>query len=155
MPDDTPAVPAATEKNPERRAIVHAMQRLLAGTPLRSDGRLTVVSLAAEANVKRYVLTEKHTDLKDQFYARIRAIDRGTAVSENSPELQRMRDRIADLTRETDQQRVVINALARTVQALQCKISAANPDRGVSPRQLRPHLVDPDQGDAKRSHQQN
>jgi hypothetical protein len=150
-----PAVPAPTETNPERSAIVHAMQRLLDGTPLRSDGRLTVVSLAAEANVKRYVLTEKHVDLKDLFYARIRAIDQGTAVSENPPELQRMRDRIAELTRETEQQRLVINALARTVQALQCKLSRANRDGGVSPRPLRPHPVDPDQGDAKRSRQQN
>ncbi len=36
----------------ERNTIRSAMQRLLAGTPLRSDGALTVVSLAAEADVK-------------------------------------------------------------------------------------------------------
>jgi hypothetical protein len=33
----------------ERAEIEAAMDRLLAGTPLRSDGKLTVVSLAAEA----------------------------------------------------------------------------------------------------------
>jgi hypothetical protein len=51
----------------ERGQIHAAMDRLLAGTPLRSDGALTVVSLAAEADVKRHVLTHRHTDLKDEF----------------------------------------------------------------------------------------
>jgi len=37
----------------ERGQIRAAMDRLLAGTPLRSDGALTVVSLAVEADVKR------------------------------------------------------------------------------------------------------
>jgi hypothetical protein len=57
----------------ERAEIQAAMGRLLDGTPLRPDGKLTIVSLAAEAGVKRYVLTHKHTDLKDLFYARIKA----------------------------------------------------------------------------------
>ncbi|QIZ38197.1 hypothetical protein FDZ84_31060 [Saccharopolyspora sp. ASAGF58] len=37
----------------ERAAIQSAADRLLAGTPLRSDGELTVVQLAVEADVKR------------------------------------------------------------------------------------------------------
>ncbi|WP_335992364.1 hypothetical protein [Glycomyces sp. MUSA5-2] len=57
----------------ERAKIIAAMSRLLDGIPLRSDGALTVVSLAVEAEVKRHVLTHRHTDLKDEFYARVRA----------------------------------------------------------------------------------
>ena len=57
----------------ERSEIEAAMDRLLNGTPLRSDGKLTIVSLAAEAGVKRHVLTHKHTDLKDLFNARVKA----------------------------------------------------------------------------------
>jgi septal ring factor EnvC (AmiA/AmiB activator) len=57
----------------ERNAIKSAASRLLAGTPLRSNGALTVVSLAQEADVKRHVLTHRHTDLKDLFYAQVRA----------------------------------------------------------------------------------
>lgn len=57
----------------ERDDIRAAIDRLLAGTPLRSDGALTVVSLAAEASVKRHLLTHRHTDLKDEFYGRVRA----------------------------------------------------------------------------------
>ncbi|MEO3772164.1 hypothetical protein [Micromonospora sp. B9E7] len=61
-----------SDNTDERNAIEAAAARLLAGTPLRSNGALTAVSLAQEANVKRHVLTHRHTDLKDLFYARVR-----------------------------------------------------------------------------------
>ena len=57
---------------PERRLIRDAMARLLDGNPIRSDGKLTVKSLAAEAGLKRWHLTHKHTDLRDEFYDRVR-----------------------------------------------------------------------------------
>ncbi len=58
----------------ERAAIQAAADRLLAGTPLRSTGELTVVQLAAEAGVKRWLLTHKHRDLAEQFQARAKAL---------------------------------------------------------------------------------
>jgi hypothetical protein len=45
-------------------AVIHAMGRLLLGSPLRSDGKLTVKSLAAEAGLRRNKLTHRHTALK-------------------------------------------------------------------------------------------
>ncbi len=57
----------------ERRLIRDAMTRLLDGDPIRSDGKLTVKSLAAEAGLKRWYLTHRHTDLRDEFYDRVRA----------------------------------------------------------------------------------
>src|SRR5258708_292633 len=63
-----------TDEN-ERKAITEAMQRLLAGKPLRSSGRLDIVTLAEEAGLKRNKLTHKHTDLKDLFNAERRARD--------------------------------------------------------------------------------
>ena len=51
------------ETNPQRIAILNAADRLLAGTPKRSTGNLSVVQLAIEANVKCWVVTQKHTDL--------------------------------------------------------------------------------------------
>ena len=59
-------------EEPERRLIREAMTRLLDGDPIRSDGKLTVKSLAAEAGLKRWYLTHKHTDLRDEFYDRVR-----------------------------------------------------------------------------------
>ena len=57
---------------PERRLIRDAMARLLDGNPIRSDGKLTIKSLAAEAGLKRWYLTHKHTDLRDEFYDKVR-----------------------------------------------------------------------------------
>ena len=57
----------------ERRQIRDAMDRLLAGDPIRSDGKLTIKSLADEADLKRWLLTHRHTDLQDEFRDRVRA----------------------------------------------------------------------------------
>lgn len=57
----------------ERRLIRDAMDRLLTGQPIRSTGALTVVALAEEAGVKRHLLTHRHPDLKDEFYAKVKA----------------------------------------------------------------------------------
>jgi predicted ribosome quality control (RQC) complex YloA/Tae2 family protein len=103
----------------ERAEIEAAMDRLLAGIPLRSDGKLTVVSLAAEAGVKRHALTHKHTDLKDSFYARIKA-QHSVPASET-----KLREQIADLVRklndmraERDEYKQAADALARTLNVL-------------------------------------
>jgi len=65
------AVPRGHETDPNRRAIIAAMNRLLAGAPHRSNGRLNVSQLAIEANVKRWHLTHQHPDLKDLSQAQV------------------------------------------------------------------------------------
>jgi hypothetical protein len=57
----------------ERARIRAAMDRLLAGQPTHSNGSLTAVALAAEADVHRMALHKRHVDLKEEFYARVRA----------------------------------------------------------------------------------
>ncbi|MEU7160884.1 hypothetical protein [Streptomyces chrestomyceticus] len=59
----------STDRTAERDAIQAAAQRLLARTPTRSTGALAVVQLAAEAGVKRWVLTHKRPDLRAEFEA--------------------------------------------------------------------------------------
>jgi hypothetical protein len=86
-----------------------AIQRLLAGQRIRSTGALTVLQLAAEAGVKRRVLTHKHVDLKDEFERRrteiggvpaafqalhARAIDAEAANTPLAKENKRLRDQI-------------------------------------------------------------
>jgi uncharacterized membrane protein YccC len=56
-----------TESDPQRRAILAAADRLLAGFPRRSTGNLSTVQLAIEAGVKYWVVAQKHTDLRDHF----------------------------------------------------------------------------------------
>lgn len=65
----------SSDDQTERLLIREAMQRLLDGEPLRSDGKLTVKSLADEAGLKRWFLTHKHKDLQAEFRERINQID--------------------------------------------------------------------------------
>lgn len=57
----------------ERDQIRAAMDRILGGTPQRSNGALTIVALATEAGVPRNALTQRHLDLKNEFYEKVRA----------------------------------------------------------------------------------
>ena len=63
----------AQEQDPQRLAILAAADRLLAGTPRKSTGNLSVVQLAAEASVKYWVVAQRHTDLRDHFQKLARA----------------------------------------------------------------------------------
>lgn len=56
----------------ERDRIRAAMRRILDGEPQRSNGALTVVALALEAEVPRNALTQRHPDLKNAFYELVR-----------------------------------------------------------------------------------
>ena len=89
------------------------------GTPLRSSGKLDIVSLAQEAGVKRNKLTHKHTDLKDLFYAQKRTRD---GVPDNEIKL---REQIAALQKsnqslrnERDRYRLTSETFARALHVL-------------------------------------
>jgi hypothetical protein len=64
-----PATTAWTtqETDPQRIAILAAADRLLSAAPRRSTGNLSVVQLASEADVKYWIVAQKHTDLRDHF----------------------------------------------------------------------------------------
>ena len=129
------------------REIEAAMDRLLNGTPLRSDGKLTIVSLAAEAAVKRRALTHKHTDLKDLFNARVKAQDSvpasEAALREQNAGLHRKLD---DMRAERDEYKQAADALARALNVVttendELRRRASRPLEFTGPRplgQLRP-----------------
>jgi hypothetical protein len=104
----------------ERDQIKAAMHRLLAGIPLRSNGSLTIVALADEADVKRHLLTHRHTDLKVEFNARVRV--RGH-VPDNErrlrDDLTKATERIQQLTEENNRLQAENDALARIVNVLE------------------------------------
>ena len=103
----------------ERERIRAAMDRVLDGTPERSNGALTVVALAIEADVPRNALTQRHTDLKNEFYQRVR--ERG-APSEDETRLRatiaRLKKTIEGKNRELAQARADVPALVRAVNQL-------------------------------------
>ncbi|MGH3281510.1 MAG: hypothetical protein ACRDNW_20565 [Trebonia sp.] len=103
----------------ERERIRAAMDRILAGAPERSNGALTVVALAIEADVPRNALTQRHTDLKNEFYQRVK--ERG-AGNEDEARLRatiaRLRKTIDGKNRELAQLRADVPALVRAVNQL-------------------------------------
>lgn len=97
------------------------MVRLLIGAPLHSDGKLTIVSLAVEAGLRRNKLTHKHTGLKDLFYALVKA---RSHILEPVSEAARTRGRkqqeaLARVRAERDDLRSQAQFLARIVQVLE------------------------------------
>ncbi|MFL0284339.1 hypothetical protein ACJH6H_03650 [Mycobacterium sp. SMC-21] len=102
-----------------RRTIRDAMDRLIDGKPLHSDGKLTIKSLAEEARVKRWLLTHRHTDPQDEFRGRIDGTDTEPPIlmalrDENADAKERIKKLTADVTALT----ATIHQLERIIQVL-------------------------------------
>jgi hypothetical protein len=108
-----------TPEPDERTRIRAAMGRILEGTPERSNGALTVVALALEAGVPRNALTQRHTDLKNEFYQRVKekGTDNGDEVRLRAT-IARLKKTIAAKNRELAQLRADVPALVRAVNQL-------------------------------------
>jgi AcrR family transcriptional regulator len=110
---------AATDDDPVRASILAAMDRLLNATPQRSEGRLSVSQLAAEAGVKRWHLTHQHTDLKDIFQARVRQSQAGQAASARTASAyEELKARHAELQRHCADLEDRLQLYATTINAL-------------------------------------
>jgi septal ring factor EnvC (AmiA/AmiB activator) len=103
----------------ERDRIRAAMERILAGTPERSNGALTIVALAQEADVPRNALTQRHTDLKNEFYQHVQ--ERGGPSELETrfrATISKLRATIANKNSELSQLRVDVPALVRVINQL-------------------------------------
>ncbi len=87
----------------------------MAGAPERSNGALTVVALAVEADVPRNALTQRHTDLKNEFYQRIKE---GGDEARLRATIARLRQAIADKNKELARLRTDVPVLVRVVHQL-------------------------------------
>ena len=123
----------------ERDRIRAAMQRILDGVPQRSNGALTIVALAVEAGVPRNALTQRHPDLKNEFYELV--AERG-ATPEIETQLRatiaKLKATIANKNRELAQFKTDFPALLRAVNQLtlenqQLREALANPHGTVIP----------------------
>jgi len=102
-----------------RRAIRDAMERLIQGKPIRSNGKLTVKSLADEAGVKRWVLTHQYTDLQNEFRSLIaNQHEVPTVLHSIEEDNKALKERISKLLSEVAEQAEENNRLARIIQVL-------------------------------------
>ncbi|OEV10566.1 hypothetical protein AN218_16955 [Streptomyces nanshensis] len=123
------------------------------GAPLHSDGKLTIVSLAAEAGLRRNKLTHKHTGLKDLFYALVKARD---SVPDAMPETARARavkhqQDLARVCAERDDLRTQTQLLTRIVQVLEIENHRLKKTNRDLERQLADRAAVPDLNRRRRS----
>ena len=103
----------------QRRTIRDAMERLFEGNPIRSDGKLTVKSLAAEAGVKRWLLTHRHLDLQDEFRDKIQTHgSTPEAMRSLAADNDRLTRQLKQARADLKQARAEINHYTRVVQVL-------------------------------------
>jgi hypothetical protein len=103
----------------ERDRIRAAMDRILAGTAVNSSGALTIVALAQEAGVPRNALTQRHLDLKNELYERIK--ERGSASDVEvrlRATVAKLKTTIANKNAELARIRADVPALVRAVNQL-------------------------------------
>lgn len=129
----------------ERTAIRTAIQRLLDGTPQRSTGALSVLQLAAEAGLKRWVLTHKHTDLADEFRSRVEDLGPIPAAYSNlDRQVRDAQEANQELRAQNTQLRVQVTAYARVIHELHTAL-ANQPTAGlavIGPKRSTGPLVD-------------
>jgi septal ring factor EnvC (AmiA/AmiB activator) len=123
----------------ERDRIRAAMDRILSGTAQRPNGALTIVALALEAEVPRNALTQRHTDLKAEFYTRV--AERAAPLEVETrlrATITALKKTIANKNTELAQLRADIPALVRAVNQLalenqELREALANPSAEVIP----------------------
>ena len=109
----------ALDDDSVRRAIRDAMDRLIDGQPLYSDGKLTTKALAEEARVKRWLLTHRHTDLQDEFRARIENTETEPPILKRlSEERDAAQKRVKELTSDVTALKATVHQLERIIHVL-------------------------------------
>lgn len=106
----------------EREAIESAIDRLLAGTPLRSTGSLSVVQLVIEAGVQRWRLYPPgpDADLREKFEALVAGRSRSTPrEADLSARLAEERRRSRALRAKNKELRARVDAYAQIIVDLQ------------------------------------
>ena len=124
-----------SKANQYEAAIRAAMDRLLKGDPIRSDGRLTAATLGAESGVARWRLYGEHRHLLDEFRTR-------AALQDNTPRALRdlqekhaklkkrhigTRNKLAQSVADVKRLSCVVNVLALENAQLKERLNKPNP----------------------------
>ncbi|MFI0267165.1 hypothetical protein [Streptomyces luteogriseus] len=130
----------------ERARIRAAMDRILAGTPQHSNGALTIVALAQEAQVPRNALTQRHPDLKNDFYAKVKErgqpTDSERRLRKKITKLKELRaankEQLAQLATDVENLVRVVNQLTLENRQLRRQLATPGPIVRLLPAQPQP-----------------
>ncbi|MFC9534380.1 hypothetical protein ACFT38_28115 [Streptomyces sp. NPDC056975] len=117
-----------TQHQDERARIREAMDRLLAGQATVSNGSLTVVALAVEADVHRMALLKRHADPKNEFYERVRTETKQVPETEK-----RLRETVTKLKKTVSDQTTEIEGLRQQVTLLALASTVLVREKGTQP----------------------
>lgn len=97
-----------------------AADRLLAGTPLHSPGKLTILDLAAEAQVKRWLLTHKYPNkLMAKYQAEFKATrHKSEPVKKAEAESDKLREELAKARTEKRKLTELVETYALMIEQL-------------------------------------
>ncbi|MGR3869459.1 hypothetical protein ACUXZZ_12790 [Streptomyces graminifolii] len=97
-----------------------AADRLLAGTPLYSSGKLTILDLAEEAQVKRWLLTHKYpTTLMAKYQAEFKAAQhKSEPVKKAEAEIDKLREDLSRVRKEKRQLADLLGTYAVMIEQL-------------------------------------
>jgi hypothetical protein len=115
------------DREAERAALRSAADRLLAGTPLRSEsGRLTATELLRESGLRRDVAYGDHRDLVEEFQARVKAQNATpAAMQELADKYSEVKEKLAVVTEDLTKEQAVSAALRRIVAELDLELMQA------------------------------
>ena len=129
----------SSEKDLIRKAILNAMLRIIEGRPLHATvGAFTAKALAAEAQIDRSVLYQKHPDLKDRFIylrdhlhepsrAEVAVTDKLNSARDQIEHLER---RVRETTAERDDWKRAAESLARALNVREREIAQRDRELG-------------------------
>lgn len=128
---------ASRDRDAERSAIRAAADRLLAGTPLDSPGRLTMTELISECGLRRDVVYE-HRNLVDDFKAQVKARrsvpEAAQKLADRAEALEaELTDVKADLVRERETSAYLRRVIAELSIDLQQARQQSQPSAAVTP----------------------
>jgi hypothetical protein len=116
--------------------ILAAMVRVLSGNPtVATPGDLTVTAVVAEAQVKRHLLTHKHTELKDLFYQlRDSCNNPVLAQAEKvTAEHAELKNKLTEARKEAHDWRTTAQTFARAIHVLTIEIAELKKTTRVTP----------------------
>lgn len=117
----------ARDREAERAALRSAADRLLAGTPLRSQsGMLTATELLRESSLRRDVAYGDHKGLVEEFQARVKAQNATpAAMQELAVRYDEMKEKLAAAKKALANEQAVSSALRRIVAELDLELVRA------------------------------
>jgi hypothetical protein len=117
-----------------------AADRLIAGTPLQSSGKLTVSDLAAEAGIKRWVLTHKHPELMHRYQAEFKTLGHKPVPLQAALDtIARLENDLARARRDKRRLQDLVDTYAAVIHDLTDELAHAQQERDHATAELDPH----------------